>query len=137
MTSARSGFSIIEIMVVIAIAGMIMAVAIPNFMKYRKEAKITTTKATLRTLEGAIDSFHSDTGSYPVTLRDLVEKPFEEKVAKRWTSPYLKKEIADDSFNNPIQYQVTKGQKHPYELYSYGPNGEGSPRDEWIDVWEI
>jgi len=137
MASARSGFSLIEIMIVLAIIGMILAVAVPGFMTARKKGKITTTRATLKSIEVSLQEFHDDTGTYPVTLRDLVEKPFDEKIAKRWQGPYLKKEISTDSFGNDIQYQVTKGQRHPYELYSYGPNGEGAPRDEWIDVWEI
>lgn len=137
ITGARSGFSIIEIMIVIAIAGLILGVGAPMFLSYLKKGQVSTTKTTLKSVETAIDSFHADTGAYPTTLRELVEKPFDEKIAKRWEGPYLKKEVSLDGFKHEYVYQVTKGQKHPYELYSYGPNGEGSPRDEWIDVWEI
>lgn len=137
MNSARSGFSIIEIMVVIAIGGMIMAIGIPMFTKYRKNAAMTTTKATLRNIEGAIDEFYGHTGQYPVALRDLVTKPLDEKIAKRWDGPYFRKDVFEDSFKHEIQYQVTKGQKHPYELYSYGPNGENATPDEWINASDL
>lgn len=137
MTSTRSGFSLMEIMIALAIMGLIIAVAVPSFNTMRKKAKVSTTRLTLQSVSGAIDQFHDDTSTYPVALQELVEKPFDEKVSKRWQGPYLKKAVTEDAFGNELQYQVTKGQRHPYELYSYGPAGEGAPRDEWIDVWEI
>lgn len=137
MNSARSGFSLIEIMIVVGIIGLIMAIAVPGFMGARKKANITATKAMLQKLEGNIEQFKDDTGQYPNTLHDLYAKPFDEKVAKRWEGPYVKKDVFEDAFGSDIQYQVTKGQKQPYELYSYGPNKEGSPSDEWINASDL
>ena len=132
MNSVRSGFSLIEIMIVVGIIGLIMAIAVPKFMGAREKANITATKTILQNFELAIDEFHNDTGQYPVTLHDLFAKPFDEKVAKRWAAPYVKKDEFIDAWKNDLVYNVTKGQKNPYELYSYGPHGEGSPSDEWI-----
>lgn len=137
MTSTRSGFSIVEIMIVLAIIGMILGVAVPGFLTARKKGKRTTTTATIKSIEASIQQFNDDTGAYPSSLRDLVEKPSDEKIAKRWDGPYAKNPEPTDSFGNDIQYQPTKGQRHPFELYSWGPNGESAPRDEWIDVWEL
>lgn len=135
--NARAGFSLIEITIVVAIIGLIIGIAVPGLMTARKKANVTATKATLRSLEAAIDEFRSDTGAYPTRLHDLFARPVDEKVSKRWEGPYVKKDVFNDAFGNEIQYQVTKGQKNPYELYSYGPNGEGSPREEWIDAAEL
>ena len=133
----KPGFSLIEIMIVIGIIAVIMA-GVFGGVAVMKRAREGTTKTTLRTLQAAISAFQTDTGVYPTTLSDLVNRPADEKIGKKWgTGGYLDKEIVNDSFGNEYVYRVTKGGKQPYELYSYGPNGEGSPEVEWIHVWDL
>lgn len=138
--TARAGFSLIEIMIAIAIMAVLAVAVGPYLLGKLKKAKVSSAQTSLRTIDAAITSFHADIGQYPSRLRDLVKKPAEEALARKWTDPYLKvknEEIQLDPWNNPFQYKATPGAPHPYELYSFGPNGKGSPKKEWISVWDL
>lgn len=128
--TARPGFTLIEIMLGVFIIGIIAAVMIPAATMVRSRMKITSANTTLRTLRTAIDQFHLDTGYYPSSLEDLVEKPSDPKMAKKWISNYYgKDEIPLDPWNNEYQYSRTPGKENPYELYSEGP--AGNPISAW------
>jgi len=136
VTAFRRGFSIVEILIVVTIIG-ILSIGVFSAMTYIRTSKINTTKQMIRVYQTAIDSFHNDTGAYPLTLEELVDKPSDQKIAQRWQGPYVKKVVTEDAFNKPFVYNVTKGAKTPYELYSWGENGEGSQESEWIDAWKL
>jgi general secretion pathway protein G len=134
---ARSGFSLIEIVVAILIVG-VMAAAVTGFLAWRKKGEITATKTSLAGIKLAIDHFHEDVSAYPETLKDLISKPYNEELANGWQGPYLDKtDIPKDAWKRPFQYQVTPGAEHEYELSSYGPKGKSAPSAEWISVWKI
>ncbi len=124
----KEGFSLIEIMVVIMIIGILAAVVVPNAYRWVISGRENAAKASIRALENAIDAYHGEKGSYPKTLEDLINaKP-----------PYLKKaEVPKDPWGNDFQYKPTPGADHPYELYSYGPEGEAAPAEDRLDVWKM
>ena len=63
---ARKGFTLVEIMIVIAIIALLASIAIPNFVSSRKSANDVTTKATLRTIQTALENYAVDNnGQYP------------------------------------------------------------------------
>lgn len=136
VTAIRRGFSIVEILIVVTIIG-ILSLGVFASLNYIERSKKNTTMQMVRVYQTAIDSFHSDTGAYPATLNELVDKPVDEKVAKRWQGPYIKKVVTDDAWGREFVYRVTKGAKTPYELYSWGKEGEGSQESEWIDAWKL
>ena len=129
MRTAQPGFSLTEIIIAIMIVGFMVAGTIGLF-SWVGQAKRKSTESMLRTLSLAISQYYANVHNYPTALQDLVNAP---AGVKGWQGPYLDKEITLDSWNNDLQYIVKgKGQKPPYELYSYGANGEGSPESEWI-----
>lgn len=130
----RPGFSFIEILVAITIMGVMIAAAVGMF-QYLGKASRTATDSNLQSVKMALQSYNSDTGQYPATLDELLNKPSDPKVAKRWRGPYLEKEV-EDGWKHPFVYQLTKGGTHPFELYSLGPNGEAGTPEEQISVWE-
>lgn len=136
---AKSGFTLIELMIAITILAILSVVVVPNFMKYLESARKSSAQTTLRSLKQAVTMYYAQVGQYPQTLKDLVRRPSNEKAAKKWQSGgYLeKKEIPEDPWGNRYKYSVAKpGSDQAYELYSYGPNGKGSPKTEWISVWD-
>jgi general secretion pathway protein G len=141
---ARKGFSLMEMMVVIAIIGIITALIGPGINKAYKSVQKSSAKTTLQTMfKNGIEKYHRDTLKYPATLKDLIKRPKsgDERVTKKWDGPYVGDEgiteVPEDPWGEKFVYKVIPGgTPHPYELKSWGPNGKGSPKEEWIDVWE-
>jgi general secretion pathway protein G len=100
-----------------------------------KKAKRTSTEANIRAAKTAIEQYYEDTDVYPASLKDLVDRPADSRVSAKWKGPYMDKEMVNDPFKSEYQYSVNpKGSKPPYELYSYCPNKEGAPEEEWIQA---
>ena len=138
-STARQGFSLMELMIAIAILAILAIVAVPNFLGYLESAKKSKATQTLNLFKSAITMYNAQIGKLPDRLQDLVKKPLDEAAAKKWqTGGYFEKQdLPLDPWNSDYGYKPTPGGKHLYELWSYGPNGKGSPEKEWISVWEL
>jgi general secretion pathway protein G len=135
--SFQKGLSMMEVMIVLAIMALFAGVVGPKLFTYLSKGKIATTKTMLHNTKQAIDSFHIDTGKFPESLADLIRKPLEENIAKKWQGPYL--DVKDDDYipvdgwgNELVYHRSEPGSGKPYELYSDGPDGEDSPEDARI-----
>lgn len=133
---AQDGFSLIEILVAVLIMGILAAVVGTGALNYLKRASRTSTISSMNALSQSLDLYKADVGAYPKQLEDLIEAP--KAVAKKWQGPYLSKtKTPQDGWSHDFYYKITPGGKHPYDLFSYGPNGEESPEEEHISVWEV
>jgi general secretion pathway protein G len=137
----RSGFTLIEIMVVIVVIAIIAAMVAPNVFKNVGEAKTTAARAQMNTLDAALDGYRLDNGRYPSTdqgLDALWEAPSSEP-ARNWKGPYIKKRVPLDPWNHPYIY-IAPGDFNPtsYDLYSLGNDGVegGEGEDADIYAWE-
>ena len=74
--AARRGFTLVEMLVVMAIIATLLSIAAPRYFRSTDDARDAALKSDLRTVREAIDHYHADRGSYPVTLDDLVEKRY-------------------------------------------------------------
>ena len=139
---ARDGFTLIELMIAIAILGIISYFVVPNFLGYLETGKKSTAQQTLKTLEGAITLYQAQVGKLPSRLKDLIQPPTDEKDRKKWQDGgYLGKvkEIPEDPWGNRYEYKINTdpaSSQRPYELYSHGKNGKGAPKNEWISIWD-
>lgn len=137
LRTARPGFSFIELAVAILILGILAATVGPKVMSWLKRSKLTATEATLRAVKSQLDIYREDVGQYPASLEDLVVKPAQVP-ANQWHGPYVGTEkgvdeVPKDGWKNELGYNLKpKGSVPPFELYSYGPNGESSDPSEWI-----
>lgn len=61
----KTGFTLIELLVVVAIIGILAAIALPNFLEAQTRAKVSRTKADMRTLANAIEAYAVDNNAYP------------------------------------------------------------------------
>ena len=75
MWRTQRGFTLLEMMVVIAIIGLIAALVVPQIMGHMDKARAKTTKLQIRELENAVDLFKLENGFYPARLEDLVVRP--------------------------------------------------------------
>lgn len=131
------GFTMIELVIGIAIMGLLAAIAGYGVMNIYENMKVKTTKQSLKGVQNAIKLFNVDTNTYPTKLKDLVKRPENEDIATNWgPKPYMDSEPVD-SWGNKINYKPTPDGEHPYELYSYGSGGKKSPKSEWLNVWKI
>jgi general secretion pathway protein G len=133
-----SGFTFIEIMVVVAILAILAALVVPRIMGRTDEAKRTAAKVQIRNIEGALQLYKLDNGVYPSTeqgLKALVEKPSVGVIPKKWKlGGYLPK-LPEDPWTNPYKYfspsqspiqssGQSPGLKAEYEIISLGTDGE-------------
>ena len=124
----KDGFSMTELVIYMAVVGVLSMVIVPNFLSYLEKSKKMTTEATLGAVKNAIQSFHSDTGRYPESLQDLTRTPYDDVIAKRWEGPYLQLKSEDeeplDGWKNELVYNRLSGEDKPFELYSLGKNAD-------------
>ena len=122
----EAGFTLIEMLVVLAIIGMISALVGPQVIKYLGRAKIDSARVEIQSLETALDLFRLDIGRYPSEqegLTSLVEKPAN---LAAWNGPYVKKKAAPtDPWGQPYVYRFP-GKQGAYDLYSRGPDANGT-----------
>ncbi len=131
----QSGFTLLEIMVVIVILGLLVAIVAPNVLQNQDIAMVEKAKADISALENALDMYKLDNHSYPSTdqgLEALVNKPTSSPTPKNYRSDGYIKRLPTDPWGNPYQY-LYPGEHGSYDLYSLGAdsnnNGEGLAAD--------
>ena len=76
MIALRRGFTLIELMVVMAIIAVLLTIAAPRYFNHLDRAREATLRQTLAVVRDAIDKFHGDTGAYPDSIEDLVARRY-------------------------------------------------------------
>ena len=134
----RGGFSLIELLVVLAILGLLASFVGPRVMKFFSSSKTKTAKVQVESLAGTLEAYALDNGRYPSTdegLQALVQQP---DGAGNWNGPYLRKDkLPKDPWGNDYQYR-SPGEHGPYDVWSYGAaNAEGGDSENQDVVsWE-
>ena len=72
----RPGFTVIELLVVLAAIGLLLAVAAPRYIQHVDLAREVALKESLRQMRDAIDKFYADQGRYPGALEELVVRHY-------------------------------------------------------------
>jgi len=137
--SKQSGFTLIEVMVVVIILGILAAVVVPNIMDKPDQARITKAKQDIRALESALNMYKLDNFVYPNTdqgLEALVQKPSGSPDPKNWKQ-YLKR-LPDDPWGNPYQY-LNPGVQGDIDIFTFGADGVQGGEDVATDIgnWDL
>lgn len=130
----QSGFTLLELLVVLTILGLFAVIATPRVLQYLSGAKSKTAAIQVEQLGGALDLYRLDVGRYPTEHEGttaLIQKPAD---AARWNGPYVrKKEMLVDPWDQPFHYRIP-GQHGAYDLFSLGADnqegGEGENKDQ-------
>jgi len=141
--NSQTGFTLIELMVVVVIIGILAGLIIPRFMGEPDKAKQAKARIQIESLESALKLYKLDNGSYPTTeqgLKALVESPSVGNLPKNWRQGgYLEKgKVPKDPWKNDYIY-VFPGSHGDFDLSSLGADGEPGGEDVNKDInnWEV
>lgn len=121
--SNSSGFTLLEILVVVVIIGIIGAIIIPNIMGRPDQARITAAQSDLRSLANALDIYRLDNFQYPSTdqgLEALESKPTGFPEPKNYNPDGYIKKLPTDPWGSPYVYERTE---QGFSLFSLGADG--------------
>lgn len=122
------GFTLIEILVVMAIIGMLAVMVAPNIFNQQAGAQRDAAMANISSLEAALDTYRLDVGEYPDSLDGLMRN---DSGRASWNGPYLRREVPLDPWNNEYVYDVDGRE---FSLISYGPDGQRGGEDDDADI---
>lgn len=135
MRIRSSGFTLIEIMVVVVILAVLGALVVPKILENVDKARVTRAASDIRAIETALDLYRLDNFKYPTTeqgLQALVKQPVDPTITNYRSGGYLGS-LPKDPWNNPYMYNSPASDGHDYEIISYGrdgkPGGDGYDAD--------
>ncbi len=120
----KSAFTIIEISIVIAIIGGMLALAFAGF-RFLERTRVSATKQKLAQMDATLESYRTEIGEYPQDLNELVTGPQNPKLTRKFSGALVKEDEMRDAWGRDFVYsRGSKGAQPPYDLYSTGPKGE-------------
>lgn len=135
MSRGRRGFSLLEMLIVIAILGLIATLVYNNLGGAVGESKVQVTRTQIETAASAIEQFHKDVGRYPTAeemrgFRALIDQPQD---APGWNGPYLSKDKEpSDGWKRALVYELDE--KWGFRVKSLGADGKAGGEDENADL---
>jgi len=124
----QSGFTLIEILVVMFIIGMLAVMVAPNIFNQQAGAQRDAAISQISSLEAALDTYRLDVGQYPDSLEGLREN---DSGRASWNGPYLRRDVPKDPWGNDYVYDVDGRE---FTLISYGPDGQRGGEENDADI---
>ncbi|MCG6941202.1 MAG: type II secretion system major pseudopilin GspG [Thiohalocapsa sp.] len=129
-----AGFTLVELLVVLAILGLLAGLVGPQVMKFLGTSKTKTAALQIEDLGATLDLYRLETGRYPEGLDALVTDPGD---APNWNGPYLRKGVVPkDPWGNDYHYRAP-GEHGAYDIWSLGADNQegGDGDDKDISSW--
>ena len=133
-SSARTAFSLFELLIVLAIIGLLAALVLPNFGDAFGKSQVKATQQQMAMLTTAIDSFKLDYGRLPTKeegLKVLIERPDWIDEAD-WSQPLQKETLPLDGWKRPFIYELDD--TFGYRIISYGADGAAGGEGKNADL---
>lgn len=136
LKQAQRGFTLLEVMVVLAIIGGIMALVATNIIGSAGDARVKTTQSQIKLIENALDMYKLDNFTYPTTeqgLEALVQTPTSAPEPRNWRADgYLKgTSVPTDAWGSEFLYFMDRGR---YEIVSLGADAQEGGEGEAADI---
>jgi general secretion pathway protein G len=138
MRRVHRGFTLIEMLVTIAIIAILAALVAPSVFRNVGDAKVTAARSQIETLALALDAYRLDNDAYPETAQGLAALrtvPVNGAVPRNWRGPYLRRTVPLDPWARPYEYR-SPGTANPqsYDLYTLGRDGKAGGEGEDADI---
>lgn len=134
--SSQSGFTLIEIMVVIVILAILAGLVVPKVVGQSDKARIKTTETALATVSNALDMYKVDNSRYPTTAQGLEALTTPPADAKNYPDGgYIKGGYPTDGWENEMQYVAPGSESRPYDLFSLGADGQQGGEGQDADIY--
>ena len=131
----QSGFTLIEIMVVVVILGLLAAIVVPKVMSRPDEARVVAAHADIAAIVQALKLYRLDNATYPSTeqgLAALVVRPGTDPQPLNWKPGGYLDRVPKDPWGKEYQY-LNPGTHGEIDVFSYGadqqPGGDGNNAD--------
>ena len=132
----QSGFTLIEIMVVIVILAILAGLVVPKVVGQSDKARVKTTETALATVSNALDMYKIDNSHYPTGEQGLDALTTPPADAKNYPEGgYIKGGYPTDGWEKPLQYVVPGNENRPYDLFSLGADGEIGGDGQNADIY--
>ena len=128
-SNKNSGFTIIELLIVVVIMGLLMSLVAPTMFSKVDSTKISTAKAQMQMLQTALDTHMLDLGKYPDELDAL-----RESTGRGWDGPYIPKSVPLDPWGNRYQYRQEGQDGAAFLLFSFGKDGQLGGENDAADI---
>lgn len=132
--NVQRGFTLLELLVVVAIIGLLAAYVGPKYFNQIGRSEVTVAQAQIEAFDRALDTYRVDVGHYPSVeqgLSVLVVHPDNEK---KWRGPYLMKEVPQDPWGHPYLYRQPGPNGTDYQILSYGKDGQPGGNGDDADI---
>jgi general secretion pathway protein G len=133
--SRQSGFTLVELLLVLVILGILAAIVVPKFSGRTESAQITAAVTQISTFATALDAYEIDIGGYPKGSDGLQQLVIQPADTPAWKGPYLKSDIPNDPWGNPYIYEYP-GRIHTsgYDISSMGPDKQPGTADDIVNA---
>lgn len=137
----RSGFTLIEVMVVVLIIGVLAALVAPRILSRPDDARAVAAKTDIATLMQALKLYRLDNQRFPTSeqgLSALVTKPTSAPAPTGWKSGGYVERLPNDPWGHPYQY-LNPGLRGEIDVFSLGADGQagGEGADADIGSWAL
>ena len=136
LSNRQSGFTLIEIMVVIVILAILAGLVVPKVVGQSDKARVKTTETALSTVSNALDMYKVDNSRYPTTAQGLEALTTPPADAKNYPDGgYIKGGYPTDGWEKELQYVAPGSESRPYDLFSLGADGEQGGEGQDADLY--